>query len=419
MPDSHRYDTIIIGGGPAGIMAAISAKRHHPGRSVVILDRTTEAGRKILVSGNGRANLTNRSLATDLPYHGDGQFVSTVFSGFGYDRIVGFFADLGVALYEEKKTGRGKMFPVIDHARTIRGMLIDELEATGVGVVCNAAVAQVLHDTDGWTVTTAAGDRYTAGAVILSTGGRTYPALGSDGSGYDLARRLGHRLVEPVPSAVPLVSKNMLSHLLQGEKMIMEVTATVAGTACGTATGDVMFTQYGLSGPAVFDVSRDLSVRINRESRDDTAVVLSFFPGMGTDELGRMLNGRLAHGANRPAAHALWGVLTEKAAGAVCAASQIPRDRMAGQVTPGEVQRLTETLLRYCVPVSGTRGWNEAEFTAGGIATEDVDARTLGSKLAPGLYFAGEILDVDGPVGGFNLSWAWATGWLAGKAAGM
>lgn len=415
-PQANTFDVAIIGGGAAGIMAAISVKHHHPAYSVVIFDRTIELGRKFLTSGAGRGNLTNSNLGKgpDGFFHGDMPFILSIFNQFGYADIVKFFNDLGVPLYEEKKTNRGKIFPVIDHAKTVRDMLVDALLDKGVTVSCNTSVSKIAKTANEWEIITDKGT-YLSRFVLLSGGGKTYPSLGSDGSGYEIAKSLGHTIVFPVVSAVPVVSKNLLSHLLQGEKMEMRATSVVDGKDQTSAVGDVMFTQYGFSGPAIFDISRDYSIRINREGKRDTSVCLSFFPYKSSGEVEQALKERWQKHPTYPVAHNLWGLLTQKSAGAVCAAAAIPKERTSGQLSREETNRLLKVLTSFSPEITDTRGWNEAEFTAGGIATSEINPVSLESKKMKGLFFAGEILDIDGPVGGFNLSWAWASGWVAGK----
>ncbi len=413
------YDVIVIGGGAAGMMAALSVKEHHPKYTVIILDRTFELGRKFLTSGAGRGNLTNVHLegGPDGFFHGDQSLIRSVFSQYGYRDIVQFFDDLGVPIYEEKKTSRGKIFPVIDNAKTVRDMLVDRLTEQGVRIVCNTSISSLRKQEDTWQVNANNGI-YNSQYVILAAGGRTYPALGADGSGYELAASLGHTIIPPVVVAVPLVSKNALSHFLQGEKMIMQATSVIAGRDMTTAMGDVMFTQYGFSGPAIFDISHDISVRTNREHETDTAVRLSFFPGKTQEEASVLLEHRLVRHASLPVSHALWGLFTEKTSGAICAVAGLPKERLAKDLTAKEKTALATTLTMFTAPISGTRGWNEGEFTSGGIETSEIDIATLESKKAKGLFVAGEILNVDGQVGGFNLSWAWSTGWIAGTLGG-
>jgi predicted Rossmann fold flavoprotein len=415
--NQNLFDVVIIGGGAAGIMAALSVKKHHPDYSVAILDRTFELGRKFLTSGAGRGNLTNINLENGPAdfFHGDQLFISSVFSQFGYKDIMKFFDELGVPIYEEKKTSRGKIFPVIDHAKTVRDMLVDALIENGIQIFCSVDIISVTNLSELWIIKTK-DKEYQMKKIIIAAGGKTYPALGADGSGYTLAASLGHTIISPVVSAVPVVSKNLLSHFMQGEKLVMQATSVIDGADKTTAIGDVMFTQYGFSGPAIFDISHDISVRINREGKRDTAVRLSFFPHMIASEVKEMLEKRFEKHALLSVAHSLYGFFTMKTSGAICAVSNIPIERLAKDLTEKEKEQLLQTLTAFTSAVSDTRGWNEGEFTSGGVDTNEINHETLESKKQKGLFFAGEILNVDGQVGGFNLSWGWATGWIAGKS---
>jgi hypothetical protein len=251
-----------------------------------------------------------------------------------------------------------------------------------------------------------------AGAVLLAGGGRSYPALGSDGSGYKLAAAIGHRIVTPVPSAVPLLVKDRMCHLLQGQRLKVRIQSRVGGRRGQTAEGELLFTQYGLSGTAVLDVSESLSVAMNRESGQDVSVVVDLAPFMSGEELAAEFRRRLAGGwAPKDLAS---GFLPEKFAHVL---PQLLGE--AGYVEgkgsePEAARRLAATLKAKEFRVHGTRGWNEAEFTSGGVDAREVAHGTLRSKLRSGLYFAGEILDVQAGRGGFNLAWAWASGHVAG-----
>lgn len=395
------------------MMAAFSAREHHKDASISIVDHTFELGRKILVAGAGRGNLTNAHLNEDIPthVHGNPALIKEVFSQYDGKKIQSFFEELGIPLYEEQKTGKGKMFPVIDNAKTVRDILVDELLKRNIVIHTSTEVTDLVQKNDRWIIATDKGD-IQSDVVILACGGTTYPALGANGLGYTLAKQIGHTIIEPVPIAVPLVTKNILCHLLQGERVTMALS-----TETQQAVGDVLFTQYGISGSAVLDISRDISMLLNRERQSTVSLYMSFIPGKNEKEILEIIETRFVKNPKALVSRSLWGLFTVKVANAICAASGIDKETTVDNVTDDEKKKLMNTLTRYELKVTGTRGWNEAEFTSGGVSAGEVDFRSLASKKADHLYLAGELLDVDGDVGGYNLSWAWASGWVAGRCA--
>lgn len=422
------YDLIIIGGGAAGIMAAISAKQHHPDFSIAILDRTFALGRKILVCGAGRCNVTNVNLDKSIKDHYYGaseSFIQSVFSQFSYQDIIAFFSDLGIEVYTERKTNIGKVFPITDQAKTVTSLLEDELVRLQVDVLLNTEVT-VLKKTenhfeiqtntiDHTTNKTTASSTFKADYVIISAGGKTYPALGANGTGYSLAEGFGHTVIQPVPSALPLVSKNNLAHDLQGVKQELEVTSIIEGEAIKTRCDDVMFTQYGFSGPAILNISRELSIHLNRLNNESAELKINFFPGMKKDDVRELLEKRWTKRPEQSVEKSLFGLFQNKIPAVLLKIANIDKNKLSGSLSEPEKERLVNTLTAYKAEISGTRGWNEAEFTAGGVNTAELQEGTLQSKKVEGLYFCGEVLDVDGDVGGFNLSWAWSSGHVAGK----
>lgn len=424
------YDLIIIGGGAAGQMAAISAKRNNPNLKIAILDRTFTLGRKILVCGAGRCNVTNIHLDKSIENHyygANSEFVKSIFSQFSYKDIVNFFNDLGVELYVERKTDIGKLFPVTDQAKTITALLENELKILGIDIHINTEVVKAIkgHDTfvldantlnqEGKAVTT---NQFQSKYLIISAGGKTYPALGSNGSGYSLAQSFGHSIITPVPSALPIVTKNPLSQELQGVKMELEVTSIIEGNEIKTRTDDVMFTQYGLSGPAILNISREISIHINRENKSNVQAKINFFPGKTANDVRDILGKRWNKRPTLTLEESLFGLFPTKIPAALLKVIGLDKNLPVNKLSEEQINLLVTSLTSYKVEIQATRGWNEAEFTAGGIDTKEVKESTLESKLVNGLYFCGEILDVDGDVGGFNLSWAWSSGNTAGKLKG-
>lgn len=420
---------IIIGGGAAGIMAALSARKKYPEAEIKLFDRSIALGRKILVAGAGRCNVTNLNLdkSTSSHYYGasDG-FVQSIFDQYNFDDIVNFFGDLGIELYVERKTNIGKLFPVTDQARTVTNLLEDELHRSEIEIHLNTECVEIkkLQDT-GFKFQVRlrklennipVSEIFTENSdfVILTAGGKTYPALGSNGTGYDLASSLGHKIIGPVPSAVPLVAKNPLSQEANGVKMEIEVTSIIDGKEIKKTTDDVMITQYGFSGPAILNISREISIRLNREEKSWAEIRLNFFPGKNSAEVFSLLQSRWNKRPNQKIEMSLNGIFAPKLPITILKILQINSQKPVSSLTSSEIENLVNFLTNFKVEVTDTRGWNEAEFTAGGVDTSEVFSGTLLSKKVQGLYLAGEILDVDGDVGGFNLSWAWSSGFVAG-----
>lgn len=422
----NKFDLIIIGGGAAGMMSAISAKRNHPEYEIAIIDRTFALGRKILVCGAGRCNITNINLDksfADHYYGAETEFLESVFSQFSYKNIISFFEDLGIEVYVERKTDIGKIFPKTDQAKTVTALLEDELDRLKIKVFLNTEITEIEHNNIFNLKANKLNNNeeietniiFESDYIIISAGGKTYPALGSNGSGYKLAESLGHSIITPVPSALPLISKNPLSQELQGQKFEMEVTSIIEGKIIKSRIDDVMFTQYGLSGPAILNISREISIHINRYHKSKVEVKLNFFPGKNSEEVLAILKDRWKKRPQQTVEKSLYGIFPNKFPLSILKLININRETIVSDLDDNLIEKLVDILSGYIVQIQGTKSWNEAEFTAGGINTNEVNLRTLSSKIIKNLYFCGEILDVDGDVGGFNLSWAWCSGFVAGK----
>lgn len=391
----RHVTTAVVGGGASGIAAAIAAKRR--GDDVVLLEKTRRLGRKILASGNGRCNLLNEHLNPSVYNKAARHLVKSVLGRFGKDDIAAFFAGLGVSLYAD----RGRVFPVTNQSASVLRSLELELARNRIPIELEFDVAHIAVSGDIFTALSRSGKKISAERLIIATGGRSYPSFGSDGSGYALARHFAHTVIAPVPSAVPLDARDPLCQPLQGQKIFARARAVIGGSNEAEAEGEILFTKYGLSGTAILDISRPISVAINRSRRKDVAVVIDLIPYLSGDALREELARRLA--AGWPPDDILTGILPNKFGPALRQRADLKDPgRAAGQLKG----------MRFAV--TGTRGWNEADFTAGGVAASEVREDTLESKLRRGLYFCGEILDVDGCRGGYNLAWAWSSGHVAG-----
>jgi predicted Rossmann fold flavoprotein len=417
------YDVIVIGGGAAGLIAAITAKRN--GASVLVCEKMPKLGKKLLITGAGRCNLLNDVLDDSFYNPGGQTLVRSVMGQFDKNAILGFFKELGLMTYADET---GRIFPVTNQASSVLKVLEMELERLKVTIDLGCEIKNIRVVKNGFEISAKSGERETSRKVILCAGGRSYPALGADGNGYTLAAAFGHRILEPVPSTVPLAVKDPCCHFLQGQKVRANITSRIQGKDVRTVSGELLFTQYGLSGTAILDVSDEISVAMNRDSVKDVTVLADLVPFMSEPALVEELSRRFEKGVARE--NLLEGLLThkfsmvlKKALEDFGKASVIPAkagiqevDSRPARGRHSGMTMLIKELKRKEFKVTGTRGWNEAEFTAGGIPVEEVDPVTLESRLQKGLYFAGEILDVQGRRGGYNLAWAWSSGAVAGKA---
>jgi len=392
----EKYATAVIGGGAAGICAAIGHARS--GGSVIICEKTTQLGKKILASGNGRCNLLNDNL-NELYYNAAARdLVKSIFKQFGKSDILDFFAILGLETYSQD----GRIFPITNQAASVLKVLEMELKRLFVPVEYDFCCDGISVSKSGIVLSSISGKRIACQKVIITGGGKTYPAFGSDGSIYEIARQLGHTVIEPVPNAVPLVVKDSLCHALQGQRIFAGARSIIEGRKSEQVQGELLFTKYGLSGTCILDVSEAISIAINRQYKKDVFVAVDLVPFLENKQLISKLNKR----KNEKVAtdEMMVGILPNK----LCIAFK-------GLFEKGDIDIAVNSLKDTRFKVSGTRSWNDAEFTAGGINVDEVNLGTLESKLCKGVYFAGEVLDVSGRRGGYNLGWAWASGYMAGQ----
>ena len=395
----QKVQTAVIGGGAAGICAAISAKRS--GRGVIICERMPVLGKKILASGNGRCNLLNDELDASRYNESARGLIRSVFARYGRKELLDLFKGLGLPTYSDG----GRIFPATNQASSVLKVLELELVRLAVPMELNFTVDTIHFSQGKFLVRSKSGKELECENLIIAAGGRSYPALGSDGSCYRLVEKFGHKIVETVPACVPLVVKDKLCHLLQGQKIFAKVKAVIDGKNACESKGDLLFTKYGLSGTAILDVSEAISVAINRRPAKPAAVSVDIVPFMEAGALENELAKRMEQ--HLPLQDLTAGILPNKFGFA-----------LKEEFQNTKASDIAALLKNRIFKVIDTRGWNEAEFTAGGVDIKDIDERTLESRLVKGLYFAGEILDVCGARGGYNLAWAWASGLAAGATVG-
>jgi predicted Rossmann fold flavoprotein len=402
-------ELVVVGAGAAGLATAIFTARAVPGRRILCVDTARRIGAKILISGGSRCNVTNRIVTEKDFWGGSSRFVRSVLRAFPDSRAIDFFSELGVSLHEEED---GKLFPDTNTSRTVLNALLREAERLGILLVTGERVTALTKSGDRFTVTTASGRTIRSPVAVMCTGGRSLPKTGSDGFGYELARGLGHGCVSTVPALAPLLFDGWEN--LAGVTHHAAMTLRIDGRQVTTLEGSLLWTHFGASGPLPLNMSRHWH-RAN-ESEDGCEITINVCPGETFETLDTWLR---AHEQSRPRAQIVT-VLASRLAHAMAErwvdAAGIPRDLTMAHLTREHRHALVRALQQTTLPVRGSRGFSYAEVTAGGVPLDEVDSATMESRVCANLFFAGEILDVDGRLGGFNFQWAWSSAWVAAQA---
>lgn len=405
-----RTDVLVIGAGAAGLATAIFTRRSSRALHVLLVDGARRPGAKILVSGGGRCNVTNRTV-TERDFSGSSPAsIRRVLKSLPVERTVAFFEELGVRLHEEPL---GKLFPDSNRAREVLEALLREADRVGVSRLDGHRVRRVSADGHGFSVE--AGDTVIAArSVVLATGGQSLPKSGSDGGGFDLARTLGHTIVPPVPALVPLVldpASRLPFAELSGVTHDVEITVWLDGRVDSRVRGSLLWTHVGVSGPAALDVSRHWTRA--HASGVPVLLTLSACPGARFETMDAELQARCAERPRASVHTVVCARVPAALASTLLRTLRIDEHMAAGALSRASRRELAHALTEWPLPVVGTRGYNHAEVTAGGVPLAEVNPSTLESRICPGLFFAGEVLDVDGRLGGFNFQWAWASAHVA------
>ena len=389
------YDTAIIGGGASGLCAAIMAARK--GKNVLLLERLPRVGKKILSTGNGRCNIANASVLSEN-YHGkDASFSQNALSLFPVSETISFFASLGLPLLEGEN---GKLYPKSLQATSVLDLMRLELARLGVSETVDTFITSLKKKGDIFHLKSEDGKTFSAKSVICAFGGKAAPSMGTDGQGYALLTSLGHSLIKPLPSLCQLKTENPM-RALKGVKHEGEATIYIDGKEKRTTKGEILFTDYGISGPPIFNLSRFASDGIGKGKK--VTVSLNLMPEFSQDGIAEMLRDRRRALPHLEGESFLYGMLPKL----------LGREILKRAKNDGDIARLLHSLT---LSVSGVMPWANAQVTAGGIDTKDVNPKTMESKICPGLYLIGELLDVDGDCGGYNLQWAWSSAFAATEA---
>jgi predicted Rossmann fold flavoprotein len=410
-------DVVIVGAGAAGLAAAIFTRRANPTRSVLLLDGARKPGAKILVSGGARCNVTNRVVSERDFWGGRPALIRRVLRAFTADDTVRFFHELGVSLHEEAD---GKLFPDTNRARDVLTALLRAADSAGVQLLAGHRVTDVQTAEDGFSVVTTSGT-IRCRHLVLATGGQSLPKSGSDGVGFQFAQRFGHTIVPTTPALAPLILEGeggaSIHRKVSGVSHDVELAVWVDGRISTRLRGSLLWTHFGISGPVALNASRHW-LRAEIENRP-VRMTASFCPGATFDQLERRWTTTASKRPKSTVLTALAGHIPASVASAVLDRLQMNAAGELAHLTRIERRALVQALLEWPLQVKGCRGYNYAEATAGGVALDEINPATMESRVRPGLYLVGEMLDVDGRIGGFNFQWAWSTGYVAGRALGV
>ena len=392
----------VIGGGAAGMLAALTAAEN--GHRVLLLERQSRVGRKLLATGNGRCNLSNYHVSP-AHYHGGAGFCDFALSQFDVGETLQYFASLGLLTVSEAS---GRIYPMSNMAGSVLDVLRYALERPEIDLQTGQTVTAVRKMPEGFSVKTET-DTFSARCLILAAGGAAGSKVGGGMDGYRLAKSLGHHRTALYPSLVQLKTDPTYPRALKGVKAQCGISICRGSQVLARNSGEVLFTEYGVSGPVIFDLSRSVSA-----GGSDLTCLLNFFPDWEEAEVLHWLSQRQAAMATHEASTLLTGSCHTRLGQMICKSAGFTNQRAAG-LTRDDLRRIAGQATHFALPITGTCGFDQAQVTAGGLDTSEFDPRTLQSRLVPGLYACGELLDIDGDCGGYNLQWAWSSGRLAGK----
>lgn len=404
--EMKTYDLAVVGGCSAGLVAAINAKYFNPTLRVAVIEKLPRIGKKLLATGNGKCNITNLQ-ALDHDYTGRG-FAEFALRSYPPERIIDFFSSLGLLTYYDSCA---RVYPESNTAASVTDALRFELERLGVDVICDTPVTEIRKTKNGFTVN----GEFFSEKLIIAAGGKSSAPQGSDGSGYALVKMLGHTVTKTVPALVPINASPEITKPLKGVR-VRNVCLTLKGEKILKKTeGEILFTDYGLSGIAAMELAATAQKYIDNVKRNPFTYI-DFLPQMAYDSLLDYLKSLNKIKGFCQIGNLLTGILPKTVGIAICKACKLYRsERLISSLSEKDLRMIAEKVKKFPLEVTGTRGFLNSQVTSGGIKTDEINKKTMESKLCKNLYFAGEIIDVDGGCGGFNLQWAWASGMLAGE----
>ncbi|HEX2962435.1 MAG TPA: NAD(P)/FAD-dependent oxidoreductase [Ignavibacteriales bacterium] len=406
----EKYKLVIVGGGAAGLMAAISASGAGM-KSAAILEGNSRCGTKILMSGGSRCNVTNESVKPENFFGGSRNFIKNVLRAFSDKDALTFFRRLGVALKLEQG---GKYFPEDDSAASVLNALLRKAGEQNVKIYLSSKVEDIDFNGTNFILSTRKG-QFEAEKVIVTTGGKSYPSTGSDGTGYRLVKKFGHTVKDPMPALTPVLLNEPALTSLSGITIPARLTLTLNEKKHMEVENSLLITHFGISGPAALNISREV-VRLQNEK---IKLKLNFIPTYNEESLSAILKDQIRQNSEKSVLNVFREMLPVNLCNVLFGMSKIPLDKRFYSLTKEEIRKLTNTFTAYELKFTGVKGFKQAEVTAGGVPLEEVRFQTMESRIQNGLYLAGEILDVDGFIGGYNFQWAWSTGFIAGRASAL
>ena len=407
-------NVIVVGGGAAGMMAAVFAARN--GQNVQLLEKNEKLGKKLFITGKGRCNITNAADIEDLftAVTSNPKFLYSGFYSFTNQQVIDFFEELGV----KTKIERGeRVFPVSDHSSDVIAAFSRELKLLGVSVSLHTEVRELLCEQDkvcGVLLTN--GKKMKADAVIVATGGISYPSTGSTGDGYRFAKETGHRVTELLPSLVPMEVRQWYAKELQGLSLRnIEICITDGKKKLYEEFGEMLFTHYGVTGPVILSASSVVGKTLRKK---ELTLHIDLKPALSEEQLDKRILREFDANHNKQYKNSIDSLFPAKLKPIMIELSGIEPEKKVNEITKEERQRLVHLIKDFTMTLTGLRSYNEAIITKGGVSVKEIDPGTMESKKMKGLYFAGEVLDLDAMTGGYNLQIAWSTGYLAGINAG-
>jgi predicted Rossmann fold flavoprotein len=399
----------IIGGGASGLIAALSALQK--GAKVTIFEKNDRIGKKLLITGNGHCNLTNQDIEV---YHFHGKtpaFAATVIKSFNLDETLAFFQKLGLEFYCDES---GRIFPASLQASSVLDVIRFELERLGCIIQCGKAISSI-EKKGVFNIKTADNETFQSDSVVLATGGKAAPQTGSDGSGYKIAEAFGHTVLPVNPGLTQLKLTGNLYRVMEGIKWESRVSIYSDNELIESVPGDIIFTNYGISGLAILKISRSAVLELLKSKTVE--IELDLLPDLDIEKTVQIIKKRVQYHPEMNLEHFFTGWINKRYGQAILKLLGYSLSMPTGNLSLSDINKIAAILHAFRFGVSGHTGWQNAQITAGGINADEIDPNTLESKIVKNLYFAGELIDIDGDSGGYNLQWAWSSGYTAGASA--